>query len=324
MKVQQSVRDLYESRKPLIDTLKIDVDRRMNALREVRWHYESRVKTLESFAVKAETGRVPKPSALEDFLACTLVVPNSSSISAALELVRKQYIVRYQRPADLGSTRKAADAFPFDDLRLYCVRGNDGTLPEEPIDFIVFEVQIKTFLQHAWGIATHDLTYKTDDVRWSKDRIAAHLKATVEYAELTIERAEELSRSRLVELRHEPTDQAASIIEVLKNHWTRNELPENLRGLAGSLTPILKGLEMSAEDLGDQLTLEKNRLGGSLPLNLSPYGTIIQLLGHSRAADMNALLANTRSRVKILVTPELSFPPMFPAPQAARNIVRVD
>ena len=72
MKISASIRNIHEDQKA--------VDGRMAGLKKIRWHYESRVKELTSFALKIETGRVQTPAALEDFFACTLVVANATEI----------------------------------------------------------------------------------------------------------------------------------------------------------------------------------------------------------------------------------------------------
>jgi hypothetical protein len=308
MKIQGSVRALYEKQKPLVELLKRSVDDTLRSLKEERWHYESRTKSLESFAVKLETGRVPDPAALEDFLACMLVVPSSSALAVAEQLARDNFEVVARRPPDAKVTSKAAECFPFDDLRLYCRRGNDGTRPPEPLDEIVFEIQIKTFLQHAWGVATHDLTYKTDDVRWGKDRIVSHLKAAIEYAEVTIEQAETLSKSQLISKANKKTDTVAKIIGILRANWTADALPENLRGLAVTVSDIINATGISSEELSDLLDTEKAANGGELPLNLSPYGTIMQMLGKSHGDKLKEILKNPNQRLKILITPEISIP----------------
>ncbi len=41
-------------------------------------------------------------------------------------------------------------------------------------------------MQHAWGLATHDLIYKADEINWPKERIAFQIKAMLEQAEVTI------------------------------------------------------------------------------------------------------------------------------------------
>jgi hypothetical protein len=73
MKIPASIRSIYEEQKSKNDRLKLKVDVQLNQLKDARWHYESRVKGLESFALKIESGRYYKPESLEDFFACTLV-----------------------------------------------------------------------------------------------------------------------------------------------------------------------------------------------------------------------------------------------------------
>ena len=160
MKVPASLRILYDDQKTTNQRLKEIVDTRMHQLREPRWHYESRVKELVSYALKVESGRVASPEALEDYFACTMVVATSAEVAKAEERIKSEFSVKERRPPEAGYTRKASDSFPFDDLRLYVAVRDDPFEVREDLIGIVFEVQIKTFLQHAWSIATHDLVYK--------------------------------------------------------------------------------------------------------------------------------------------------------------------
>ena len=77
---------------------------------------------------------------------------------------------------------KPPDVFRFDATRCYCRIRHAEPEPElEPRAFeITFEIQIKTAFEHAWSVVTHDLVYKTDDISWTKRRLAAQLKAMVE------------------------------------------------------------------------------------------------------------------------------------------------
>src|SRR5689334_20945235 len=113
MKVPLSIRQVYEDRVDLINRLKKAVDRRIEALKHPRWHYESRVKEQQSFALKVETGRFD-PSNLEDFFACTLVVANTLEIEAAEQLILSQFKEHYRRPKQASWTHKSPDSFPFD------------------------------------------------------------------------------------------------------------------------------------------------------------------------------------------------------------------
>ena len=117
-------------------------------------------------------GRFEEPAALEDFFACTVVVANTSELNQAEEMIRKNFKLRERRPKGKKTTHKTPAAFPFDDLRLYVTVRDDPPMPPTDLSGIAFEVQIKTFLQHAWAIATHDLVFKSDEVDWGKQRIA--------------------------------------------------------------------------------------------------------------------------------------------------------
>jgi Region found in RelA / SpoT proteins len=308
MKIPLSIREAYDAQLDLNRRLQEVVDGALKNLKRPRWHYESRVKGLESFAIKIESGRVRNPAAVEDLFACTLVVPNSTELNQAEIIVRGSFDVKYQRPRNPLETAKEAAAFPFDDLRLYVKRKNPGLLPPTPLDQVIFEIQIKTFLQHAWGIATHDLNYKTDEVRWSKDRIVAHLRAMIEHAELSIQEATALSDSVILSKTDRQTRELSEVIGVLKAHWARTDLPENIRSLAQSIQVILTGLQMQFSDLNNMLNTEKVAGRGSFDLNLSPYGVIIQGLLRHQTAGCLALLSDPDTRVRIVVAREIQRP----------------
>ncbi len=57
MKIVQSVQELYSSNFPYFKIIKSKVDEVINTNKNERWHYESRLKQIESFAMKIEMGR---------------------------------------------------------------------------------------------------------------------------------------------------------------------------------------------------------------------------------------------------------------------------
>ncbi|MFY8092573.1 MAG: hypothetical protein ACOVN0_03725 [Niveispirillum sp.] len=323
MKIPASVRALYEAQEAICRNLKFEIDNTLMVLKSPRWHYESRIKGLESYAVKIESGRVRYPEKLEDFFACTIVVPNTSEIDKAISLIEGRFEIKYRRPQSTSETSKAADVFRFDDLRLYVKRGNDGSRPSVPLDEVLFEVQIKTFLQHAWSVATHDLTYKSENVRWGKDRIAAHLRAMIEQAEISIQEAEHLSSSSALSMNDASSNIVADIIKVLNLHWNKSDLPDNLRGLANIINSIITSMNIKPAELNEILTKEKLLNAGSLDLNVSPYGVIIQALARHRRVEFESALDNKTNKLKIVLLPEMTLPAGFPNITSMASIIHI-
>jgi len=308
MKVTRSVRQLYENQKGPNDRLKSEVDRRLFSLKQPGWHYESRIKELTSFALKIETGRVENPSLLEDFFACTLVVTNVSVIEEAEQLIARHFKVKDRRPKDPTRTHKASDAFPFDDLRLYATLPEDSALPVSDLSELVFEVQIKTFLQHAWTIATHELVYKADDANWSKERIAYQIKAMLEHAEVSIQEAGRLAESGVLAKEDPRTAEIRYGIALLKQQWTPDELPHDVRRLAQNIAGLLRALRIEVGRLEEILAVEKGRRAGTHPTNLSPYAAVVQYLFDAEKDKMVRFLESDRARFKVLIPSEIDIP----------------
>lgn len=308
MKIPASIRQIYENQRAVCLRLKATVDDKMTALKEPRWHYESRVKALPSFALKVETGRFVRPEALEDFFACTLVVANLSELVQAEQMVCNQFALKNRRPRAASTTAKSSDAFPFDDVRLYVTLASHAARPPADLMDIVFEVQVKTFLQHAWSIATHDLIYKADDASWSMERIAYQVKAMLEHAEVAISEASALSGCSALARSDERTQATREWIAFIRRHWGPDELPDDLRRLAGNIAALARALEVQLERLDNILTAKRADAGAAHPLNLSPYATLVQYLMHAEKEKMIALLGRENSSFRVLVPEEVVLP----------------
>ncbi len=68
MKVITAMQELYNSKYEYYKILKDKVDEKILFTKNNRWHYESRLKELESFALKLETGRFDIKDIFDDFL----------------------------------------------------------------------------------------------------------------------------------------------------------------------------------------------------------------------------------------------------------------
>ncbi|MBX9941369.1 MAG: hypothetical protein K2Y32_19055 [Candidatus Obscuribacterales bacterium] len=308
-KVSNSIRCCYNDQVERNTRLKSTVDGliRPSAF-DKGWHYTSRLKEIGSFAQKLETGRVKDPAKLDDFFACTIVVKNATEITDVLELVLSHCTEKYRQPKKAEVTFNSPEEFKFDDLRLYVTLTQSFGLPDLESYNTVFEVQIKTFLQYAWGIATHDLVYKTDNISWSKARIAYQIKAVLEHAEVSITQAESLSKSPELAKRDARTTQLIEIVDFLKSSWEPGSLPSDLKRLAETIQQLLLATNINLSELKTALDLETTANRGTKVLNLSPYGIIIQSLLLQQSSKMDAYLKNPNAKFKILIPAEVDVP----------------
>jgi len=308
MKVPASIRRIYDDQLATNQRLRSHVDEKFKGIRRPRWHYESRLKEAQSFALKIESGRFGDPAALEDFFACTLVVANANEVSAAEELVREKFEFVRRRPKEASWTHKQSSDFPFDDLRLYVRVGESEQAAPKDFAGVVFEIQIKTFLQHAWSIATHDLVYKTKDVDWSKERIAYQIKAMLEHAEVSISEAQQLATSSLLAKEDRRTRSLRLGIALLRAQWEQDDLPADVHRLAENLADLIGVLKVDLTRIEQILERGKATGAGKHPSNLSPYATVVQYLLVQERDRILAYLRATNGKLKVLIPAELTLP----------------
>lgn len=303
MRIPKSVRDLYDSHIEDLEALKSDVDQLLRpAAAQRRWHYESRVKELESFALKVETGRVPNPYEMEDWFAATIVVTNQSAMKNAMLLVEGELGCRisYQRPESLWLTTKPSDSFRFDELRLY-VRYPE-TLGARPKQYHarVFELQIKTFLGHAWGIATHESIYKSGDVCWARERIGFQTRASLEQIEGLLAGIDAVTGAVPLPST-ERHDRQNEVLKILDKHFEAERLPADRRRLAENTLGVL---ELGAVDPGGLDEALNSAVGIAKLVTLSPHQVVVAALSQHVEGYVDRV-RTSRGRGRILLTPEL-------------------
>jgi len=320
MKIPASVRLIYDSRKPVYEQLRIAVDKKVAAVKKEEWHYISRVKEVESFALKAESGRFDDISKLEDFFACTLVVPNFKHIKDVEDNVRSIFKFSHRRPKRDERTHKRPESFEFDDLRVYVRWEDDPVLPPTELNGLEFEIQIKTFLQHAWSIATHDLIYKSYEADWPKERIAFQIKAMLEHAESSIQQAEEMAKSSSIKKTDDITRQLSSIITLVGEIWEKDDLPRDRRRLAVNILQLLEGIRMDAEELKDILLKATVEGRGARTRNLSPFGVVLQSILDQNPEKIISHMKEGSSK-RVFLPREIELPGKMESSQL-KNIVR--
>ncbi len=307
MKIPASVRALFEELSPRYATLMGLVNALVLSQKERRWHYESRIKTEQSFALKLETGRELHPNQPEDFFACTIVVENQTRVKDAEEFARRLFTVLTRRPERSNSTPLPAHSFDFDDLRLYVSWKDHPTQKPTGSHGLKFEFQIKTFLQHAWSVATHDLVYKTDDVSWATSRIAYQVKATLENAELSIAEARRLTEAVMLNKTDRASVELQTVIDEIRRRWTQEQLPKDLRRLALNVGDIARLLKVPLDELWKCVDEATAAGAGTKTLNLSPHGAILSALLQQRGPEVFQPLAHAK-RGQVFVPLEIELP----------------
>jgi ppGpp synthetase/RelA/SpoT-type nucleotidyltranferase len=323
MKISASIRRLYQDQVEQNKNLKGKVDGILRSIASQRnWHYESRIKSEISVALKLESGRIKDPREIEDFFACTLVVRNLSEISEAEGILKAKFKIVERRPPDIKNTQKYAEAFPFDDIRIYAHWKDNPIVRTTGLENIRFEAQIKTFLQHAWGIATHDLVYKTDDVSWSRQRIAFQIKAMLEHAEISIQEANRLAETTALRKTHKKTEELREIIQLLKEIWNGDFLPDDLRRLAENTRNVMTLADIKVSRLKELIEEERKRQKGNLPINISPYSIIVQSVVWHEPGKLRSRLIDKQRKEKLFLTDEMEVPDWMKSKDMI-NIIRI-
>lgn len=173
-----------------------------------------RVKSLPSVAAKLQQGRYETWSDLDDLVAFTVVVPTRSHEDVVETWLGQ--VFEHARTLDRSTAQKPPDTFRFDSTRWYGRLRDSAVLTPEHETFrrFLFEVQVKTVFEDAWGIVTHDLVYKGDDPTWNRARLASQLKAAIEQIDVLVDHFES-SAAQLPSSPHVQTDKLSWAISTL-------------------------------------------------------------------------------------------------------------
>lgn len=308
MKIPKRIRDIYNERRPLYEFLTQEVEEILKPKAEEKgWFFRARVKEIESFALKIETGRVKEPACMEDFFASTIVVPTMAQIDQAEQLVLSLYDCDSRRPPSKELTQKAPSSFVFDDLRLYVARRPSTSGKNPQLDNVVFEVQIKTILQYAWDVATHDLIYKSDTVSWPLERLSFQVKAMLEHAEIAIAEAASLAEAPALAKKDKRTVRILRLIEHIRRIWSHDRLPADTKRLAVTMFDLLRSCDLNVNRFPEIIEAEKRRLG-ILPIDLSPYAFTVQALAQSTVVDFRQKFERKHARTTIVIHNGMELP----------------
>ncbi|MDM3317976.1 hypothetical protein OGV94_06755 [Citrobacter sp. Ce006] len=300
MKIPLSIKDLYASKYTTYVALQESVDKWVESVKNIKWHYESRVKELESFALKFETGRFDSASIFDDMFGGMIVVSTHSEIVKVEEMLREKFILVTKKPNSKSFATYSPEHFVFDDLRLYLKFDKNNFLSPkvEVLDGLTFEIQIKTFLQHAWALSTHDLVYKSENISWSKHRVAYQVKAMLENIELSISSAEALSCNDMINKEDKRFKKLGKIVALIESKWNEESLPVDKKRLAENIYECIDKLKISLPDLKALI----DDTGCNTLKSISPYQSILMAIINQR---IDIFERGNPKKLKLLISEEL-------------------
>ncbi|RNJ75146.1 MAG: hypothetical protein EB830_06575 [Nitrosopumilus sp. H13] len=272
------------------------------------WHYVSRIKSKDSFALKLEGGRF-EPKNLEDLFACSIIVENSKHIEDAVKFVEERFVIVEKRPENSSFTSKQSNSFQFDDLRLYATLRPVEFMPSEHVasalSDIIFEIQIKTFLQHAWDVAIHNRTYKGSEISWTMERVAYQIKAMLEHAEMSIHDIDTIKETHAIPRRNRETVILKDIEEFLHDNWEKAYLTDDMITISKNIKNLLEALDISVNDMKGYVGKETNAMRGTHTKNLSPFFIILQSIINREPEKIRVFLSKSDTWYRIPVPPEI-------------------
>ena len=322
MKISGSIRRLHYDLREKYCPLKEEVDDILRNRKRASWHYESRLKDAESFTLKLETGRWKSLTDIDDLLGALIVVENFSALKDAESLIEEYFDIRKRRPPTPGYTTTQADSFPFDDLRFYVQWPSDSPVPKPLYKNLMFEIQLRTFLQHAWNVATHDIVYKSEVREWPRERIAAQVRASLEQAEVTLHEIDKLAKSDVLCRVDRATRRMERITRLLQEYWHRARLPGDVKRLATNVYQLIDAASISIPRLRCILDHEQKEGRGAVTENLSPFHAIIQSLIYREPEAMRRVLRDKGRKFTVCIPSELEFPPEFD-PEYFHDVIEI-
>jgi ppGpp synthetase/RelA/SpoT-type nucleotidyltranferase len=323
MIVANEIRLKYNLVEPHIIKVKEQVDSILfNYCQKNNFAYASRKKDLDSLSEKFETGRFNSWDEIDDLVAGTIIISNLNKEPEVIEFLQSQF-------KDLQIKNKKTfpldpENFRFDATRVYCKLKTVQQGLESIFDKYTIEIQVRTALEHAWSVATHPLTYKSNVIDWETSRLVAQLKANIEQLDMLIVGASDIKKhivSRgwtgvdfkkqiisktvalieqgIIPLEHKPKDLSRYSENILK-------IFENISDLRGRYK------KKNFKDLLDQYENSLKSLKNKMPMSISLYQIVLGIfIEEGRLSD--------DAKIHFLITTEMK--QIFPKSNGIKKVI---
>lgn len=277
-----------------------------------------RAKTVDSLRDKIETGRYSNLENVDDIIAFCIVIDKTSQEESVLSFLRSAFNVVSEK---IKTTLQDERSFDFDCTRIYA-RLEDRSKSLDGADKIIFEVQIRTILQHAWSKITHPEVYKAGRFDAKAARLAAELLAQLESIDRSFFDFRENTKNVKLILRREMAD-CQMIVDMIDELVARGTIPAEFRPKNGRRLGenIYNAIKRDArQDISVPITTIRHFFvaqAGKFPRSISLFQLAIVAL---QAA--NQLNVGGRRPMHYYVTDELIT--LFPEAETIPNRVNVE
>jgi putative GTP pyrophosphokinase len=145
----------------------------------------SRVKTPESYAEKLKRKGYKSPDDVTDVAGIRVICYVETDVGRVCDVVKSAFVPDHAHSTD-KTDDLGVDRVGYRSIHFTCALGRDRlALPEyKRFDGLLFEIQVRTILQHAWAEIEHDRNYKFSGVLPTQiQRRFAILAGTLEMAD---------------------------------------------------------------------------------------------------------------------------------------------
>lgn len=299
MIIPPEIKEYYNSKNPILEELQKHMDDILKVISsKFNGLYISDIKPEESLAQKIEFGIFNDVNEIIDLFRATIVVATKREVNALKSEISK----KFQIIKTIENRSKKPSDFIYDDLHLYIKYKPKIKIPGKEYLETPFELQIKTFLEHAWAKATHDILYKGTELSWQNYRIAHQIKAMLEQSDEILAQIPEISFICPTN-EYEQFKEQNDIINLLNRKWKDEGLPQDRRRLSGNIKLLLDYCKESTKFLEQQLNLEENRLLIEAK-SITPFQAILGIIIKKRPTQLILGLSSHKPK-KVFVSSSL-------------------
>ncbi|NHF60172.1 hypothetical protein FK220_012520 [Flavobacteriaceae bacterium TP-CH-4] len=325
MVVANQIKTKFALIEPYLDRINSDLDAiLLNYCKSNNFAYSSRKKDLFSVSEKFETARFKSWDEIDDLVACTIIVPNLNKEPEVIAFIKSKFNVvdiKNKQSFELNP-----ESFRFDATRCYCKLKSLQTQVQTIYNQYTVEIQVRTALEHAWSVATHPLTYKSDIVEWEMSRLVSKLKANIEQLDMLIIGAADIKR-HIISRGFTGVDFKKSIIRTTKKLLENKIIPaehkpkdlsrysENVFNLFRNSSD-LRGYykQRNFKQLIEFYENSLKSLSGSFPMSISLYQIVLGLfIQNDRLKD--------DSKLQFLITNEMKS--IFPKSSEIKKVIEL-